>query len=212
MKLSSTLILLLLSLLSTQAIAGHDRWYGGHSSQASWMHNYAETSVQQARTARTRGCSFHGNGWSTDYRRHLNWAQRVNHQQARRALDRRDRELRHCRSGYGHNNYRDYGNQHGYYNQRHQPNDYRYGGHNGNRYRDNFSREEFARWYADTATAQAEQNRFSGCNIRSSKDRWTHNWGKHYRYALKGPRDKVIREVETRARQLRQCGSYQYRD
>ena len=75
----------------------------------------------------------------------------------------------------------------------------------------NFSPDRFARWYADTAIAQVEEAHYSGCRLHNGKGRWTRNWNDHYRHGRKSRRDVSIFEVETREREIRQCGHYGYR-
>ena len=132
---------------------------------------------------------------------------------------------------YLHNSYR---SNHGY---SHPQNKGRYYGYKPNRYHHNYGRshdnhsnyrssrsslppyyklmsfspDRFARWYADTAIAQVEEARYSGCRFHKGKGRWTSNWNDHYRHGRKSRRDTSIFEVETRARELRQCGHYGYR-
>lgn len=112
------------------------------------------------------------------------------------------RDQRYARNRYDH---------HGYSNQRNR-------GH-GTNLRIDYNRlmrynpERFARWYADTAIAQIEQARRSGCRFGEAKGRWRYNWNDHYRHGQKERRDRSIREVETRERELSQCShnGYGYR-
>jgi hypothetical protein len=75
----------------------------------------------------------------------------------------------------------------------------------------NYSPDRFARWYADTAIEQIERARRYGCSPPRYKGRWRYNWNDHYRHGLKERRERSIREVETRDRELAQCRRYSYR-
>lgn len=81
-----------------------------------------------------------------------------------------------------------------------------YGGHRDYGYR---WREDFARWYADTALAQARQNHRYGC--REKGNAWTTDWYDHYRWAMRAHRREAMRQVEIRDRRLARCGVYSYR-
>ncbi len=75
----------------------------------------------------------------------------------------------------------------------------------------NFSPDQFARWYANTAIAQLEEARYSGCHLHNGKGRWTSNWNDHYRHGRKARRNVSISEVETRDRELRRCNRFAHR-
>lgn len=220
MKRSATLFLVFLTALiaaalSGPAVAGHDDWRRGSGAQHQWAQQYAESSVRQARMARRQGCNFHGNRWNTDYQRHYNWALRTNRYDLRRAIDRRESDLLRCRTRHGYAGNHHYGNQYGNHDRGrsrkngrdHGRSEYGRGGHH--RKARNLSREDFARWYADTATDQANENYRFNCGGRGNI--WTTNWTEHYRWALGVRRDQAINGVERRDRHLRQCGSHAYR-
>jgi hypothetical protein len=70
-------------------------------------------------------------------------------------------------------------------------------------------RNGFARWYADTALAQARQNHRYGCRERGNA--WTTDWYDHYRWAMRVSRNEAMQQVEIRDRRLGRCGAYSYR-
>jgi hypothetical protein len=215
MKPSVTFFAVLFSALSAavfsaQAIAGHNDWRNGHAPRHEWARDYAETALRQARKARTRGCSFHGNRWSMSYRQHFDWATRADRYDARREIKRRDDLLRQCRARHayaGNRHHDDPGRRH--HNGRHDNDGYRHSRSYDHGYSGDFDREDFARWYADTATGQTTKNHRLGCGGRGNA--WTRNWSDHYRWALNVRRAEALREVENRDHHLSQCGRYAYR-
>ena len=111
--------------------------------------------------------------------------------------------------------YRYYGNKRG----RSRNNDYRSNGYRSQRnnrqpgYRRlmNIGPNQFARWYANTAIAQVEEARYSGCRLHKGKGRWTSNWNDHYRHGRKARRNVSISEIEARNRELQRCNHSGYR-
>lgn len=197
MKLVTLLIPALMITISGAAFAGHDGRYG---SGDGWARDYADTAIRQVRQNRSRGCGYYGQRWSDSYRAHYQWALRVDWRKGQAEIDQRDADLRACasRNRYaGHGDRRhDRGHQRAY--DRGQP-------------LARFSRNELARWYADTALAQVgESNRFC-CRLSSSSGRWSRSWQAHYRWALGQSRHDLLSEVRKRDRTLQDCGSYAYR-
>lgn len=203
MNLKSVLILLLLAGLSAPAYAGHPSQDRRLSVQHLWAVEYAETALRQVREARRQGCGFTGNRWSMNYRNHYEWALRTERRKGLIEIDRRNEALGSCHGRYtGNHGYRG-GDWYGGAGQRHRP-----VAMPDMRYLQRVRPEEFARWYADTAVVQSEQNRIDGCGYRGANGRWRGDWRDHYRFALQADRHTSIREVEIRADQLNYCGSH----
>ena len=200
MKLRILLIPALLIAISSAANAGHDSRY---RSGDGWAREYADTAIRQVRQNRNQGCGYYGQRWSDSYQAHYQWALSVDWRTGQAEIDQRDADLRACasRNGYaGHRTHGDRGHDRSHQRayERRQP-------------LARFSRNELARWYADTALAQVgESNRF-GCRLSSSSGRWSRSWQAHYRWALGRSRHELLSEVRKRDRTLEDCGSYAYR-
>ncbi len=202
MKLPATFLFTSLIALSATAFAGHDEGRRSNLSQHHRAHEYASTAIGQVNKARTLGCHFNGRHWSLNYNDHYNWALRNDPHKTRRETSHRDNDLANCRTRYGYGNKGQHGKHYGYNNNsRFGINSYAYTG--------NTRGDNFARWYADTATSQVRENHRYGC--RGKGNAWTTNWYDHYRWALNTRRDRAMREVEKRNQRLQRCGSYSYR-
>lgn len=209
MKLKTILTLLLFTGMSTQAFAAHpyqgNRPAGAHL----WAMEYAETALRQSREARRQSCGFTGNRWSMSYRDHYEWASRKERRKGLVEIDRRNEALNACRARYAGSHGNSYGHSNRYRAESHGPNGRSHSAtaavpdfHYLQRLRPN----EFARWYADTAVAQSEENRIYGCGNSGGNGRWRGEWDNHYSFARQVSRDISIREVELRAQQLSYCG------
>lgn len=209
MNLKIFFTLLLLAGLSSPVLAAHTYRDRGPSGPHIWAVEYAETALRQSREARRQSCGFTGNRWSMNYRDHYEWALRKERRKGLVEIDRRNEALNSCRTNYAHGRG---GNPHDY---RGQPGDNR-GGHGQHRsqsftipdirYLQRLHPQEFAKWYADTAVAQSEENRIYGCGNSDARGRWRGEWNNHYQFARQVLRETAIREVEIRADQLSYCG------
>lgn len=211
MKRKTILVLLFFAGLSSQAIADHPYRDRGLSGQHSWAVEYAETALRQAREARRHGCDFTGNRWSMNYRDHYEWALRQERRKGLVEIDRRNEALNSCRARYASSHGSAYGHANGYRAEGRRANGRRHARTApvpDYRYLQRLRPDEFARWYADTAVAQSEENRIYGCGNSGGRGRWRGEWDNHYQFARQVSRTVAIREVEIRAEQLSYCGRH----
>ncbi|MBT8062969.1 MAG: hypothetical protein HKO64_10455 [Xanthomonadales bacterium] len=202
MKLKALLIFSLGMFAASAAYAGHNSHTPGYRSGDSWAHEYAQTALRQVRQNYNRGCGYHGQRWTDSYQAHYRWALRVDWRTSQAEIEKRESDLRRCRSGTGH------------YSDRHHDDRNRSRGHRGHGRSQplaRFSSDELARWYAETALAQVGQSNRYGCRLSSSSGRWSRSWRSHYRWALGQSRRQLMSEIRRRERIIEDCSSYAYR-
>ena len=101
MKAKTTAAVLSLLFLAPVAMADHDYRRGFHASASQWAHYYAETALRQVHQNRRQHCNYYGQRWSGSYHDHYHWALRVSRGHAQSEINRRDRDLAHCRVRHG---------------------------------------------------------------------------------------------------------------